>query len=107
MSEPVCFTCSIGPAGNDYGGPYSAYCAGCQPRDRHPVPPGLSACQCAACGRDFTSTSAFDRHMASTVEVVCLDPASRGLVLTTRRAGGREWKLWGWPDSGRTGRPGR
>jgi hypothetical protein len=32
-SQPMCFTCKVRPAGNDSGGPHSAYCAECQPRN--------------------------------------------------------------------------
>ena len=28
-----CFSCRVNPAGNDYGGPSSAYCESCQPVD--------------------------------------------------------------------------
>lgn len=105
--QPMCFTCKVCPAGNDYGGTFSAYCAECQPRDPNPVPPGKAACRCAGCGLCFTSDSAFARHQTTDGGTVCHDPAVRGLVLVTRAAEGQERKLWGWPDSGRAGRPRR
>ena len=105
MSAPQCFTCTIRPAGNGHAGSFSAYCDTCQPRDQAPLPTGTSAGRCAACGDIFTSTSAFDKHqtIGGDGAAICHDPAARGLVAAMRR----EWKLWGWPDSGQTERPGR
>jgi hypothetical protein len=45
----------------------------------------MAACDCAACGRKFSSLTAFDRHheldYARRPAVRCLDPESAGLVL--------------------------
>ena len=63
----------------------------------------MSACECAGCGRAFTSVSAFDRHQSadyrSAHPVTCHDPAARGLAVNQH---GR----WSLPPSGRSGRPG-
>jgi hypothetical protein len=67
-----------------------------------PRPGGLSSCHCAACHRNFTSPTAFDRHQVIGGEaVVCYDPALRGLVIVRHS---RDLALWGWP--GKPGRPG-
>lgn len=47
--------------------------------------PGSSRCECAACGRRFSSVSGFDRHQEMignryTPTLVCHDPSTRGLV---------------------------
>jgi hypothetical protein len=92
-----CYGCKTLPAGNDYGGPNSAYCPECQPRDTRPQPRG-SQCGCAACGRIFATLTDFDRHQRwggggeqdYSAPLRCLDPASLGLEL----AGG----VWGTPE---------
>jgi hypothetical protein len=87
-----CFTCKTEPAGNDYGGSCSAYCAGCQPQDTRPQLRG-SQCRCAACGRLFATLTDFDRHQERPEGVFagrCLDPAPLGLA----PAGG----VWGTPE---------
>jgi hypothetical protein len=97
-TQPLCFTCKTLPAGNDYAGPYSAYCPECQPRDARAQPHG-SQCYCAACGRMLATLTDFDRHQerhprGHPLEGVftgrCLDPADLGLEL----AGG----IWGTPE---------
>lgn len=89
MSQPLCFTCKTRPAGNDYAGPHSAYCAECQSRDTRPQPRG-SQCGCAACGRIFATLTDFGRHQETyprghPLEGVftgrCFDPESLGLEL--------------------------
>jgi hypothetical protein len=92
MSQPPCFTCSAVPAGNDHAGPYSAYCAGCQPKDTRPQPRG-SQCYCSACGRLLATLTDFDRsqeHSDGVFTGRCLDPALLGLELA---AG-----AWGTPE---------
>lgn len=93
--QPMCFTCKVRPAGNDYAGPHSAYCAACQPRDARPGLRGAQ-CGCAACGRVFATLTDFDRHqerhplghqLAGVFTGRCLDPVSVGLA----NAGG----VWG------------
>jgi len=95
MIQPPCYTCKTMSAGNDYGGPNSAYCAECQPRDTRQQPRG-SQCACTACGRILATLTDFDRHQehwprGHPLEGVftgrCLDPVSLGLEL----AGG----VWG------------
>lgn len=56
-----CFTCKVNEAGNELAGPYSAYCADCQPWPSGFQPRGKE-CQCASCGEVFTAVSAFDLH---------------------------------------------
>jgi hypothetical protein len=85
----LCFTCKTEPAGNDHGGPHSAYCAACQPLPAMPSPRGAEAF-CAGCERYFTSDSAFDKHQ---VGMTCRDPATRGLVSITRRG----LTMWRFP----------
>jgi hypothetical protein len=53
----LCFACKTEPAGNAAAGPYSAYCARCQPR---PVP--LTRNGCRRCRERFASLAVFDRH---------------------------------------------
>ena len=98
MSQPPCFTCSAVPAGNDHAGPYSAYCAGCQPKDTRPQPRG-SQCYCSACGRLLATLTDFDRHQerhprGHPLEGVftgrCFDPATLGLELAGC--------VWGTPE---------
>jgi hypothetical protein len=60
----ICFTCRDKSAGNDYAGPYSAYCGDCQPKASGPSPHGKE-CLCAVCGELFTSPSAFDLHQTA------------------------------------------
>ena len=62
----------------------------------------MSAAECAACKRRFSSDSAFDRHQTLPPpaerefgKVICHDPEARGLVLNRR---GR----WGAPPSDRS-----
>lgn len=54
----------------------------------------MAACHCAACQREFTSLTAFDRHQTagdgSFGSVTCHEPAERGLMRNER---GR----WGFP----------
>lgn len=90
----LCFTCKTLPAGNDYAGPYSAYCPECQPRDTRPQPRG-SQCWCVACGRMLATLTDFDRHQErhpreGVFTGRCFDPATLGLEL----AG----KAWGIPE---------
>lgn len=56
---------------------------------------GTGRSQCGGCGRYFSGVSAFEKHQTldKLGEVVCHDPATRGLVLVN------SW--WSWPDSGR------
>jgi hypothetical protein len=98
MSVTRCFACKTGPAGNDYAGPNSAYCAGCQPVDTRQQPRG-SQCGCAACGRLLATLTDFDRHQehyprGHRLEGVftgrCHDPVTLGLELV----GG----VWGTPE---------
>lgn len=71
----MCFTCRTREAGNNYAGPYSAYCATCQP-----IGEAIRGCHCASCGRSFGGVTAFDRHQTLTADgVVCRDPATLGL----------------------------
>jgi hypothetical protein len=48
----------------------------------------MSVCGCAACGREFTTLAAFDKHQATdyghSPAITCLDPASRGLEQNER-----------------------
>jgi hypothetical protein len=85
----MCYTCKTRPAGNDYAGPYSAYCGTCQPRDIRPQPRG-SQCGCGACGRIFATLTDSDAHQerwprGHDLEGVftgqCADPAVLGLEL--------------------------
>lgn len=61
--------------------------------------PQGSECQCSACGRFFTSPSGFDFHQwwqgrGDKAALVCLEPASIGMVERERAAG----PTWGLPD---------
>jgi hypothetical protein len=85
----ACYLCGAAEAGNDYAGPYSAYCAGCQPRDARPLI-GRSQAACADCERVFATVTDFDRHHD---QWGCLNPASIGLE---DRAG-----VWGTPEGNR------
>jgi hypothetical protein len=48
----------------------------------------MSVCGCAACGREFTTLAAFDKHQDAdygrSPAITCLDPASRGLEQNRR-----------------------
>jgi hypothetical protein len=79
-------------------GPYSAFCAACQPIYTGPALTGKTY-QCAACDRLFTSPSAFDQHQRydTASGTSCLDPATAGIVPKQRADG---WQLWGWPQRG-------
>jgi hypothetical protein len=48
----------------------------------------MADCQCSPCGRRFTSLSAFDQHhdtdYSRPTPIICLDPASVGLVVGPR-----------------------
>ncbi len=70
----MCFTCKIMPAGNVSGGPFSAYCANCQPIDDDQPPKG-SQCECGSCGLTFAALSDFDSHKPG----ICLKPDEIGL----------------------------
>jgi hypothetical protein len=61
LTSPECFKCYC-PAGNEYAGRYSAYCAECQPVEACPAIPGRRACQCPRCGENFPDVAAFDEH---------------------------------------------
>jgi hypothetical protein len=61
VSEPskalkviLCFTCQANPAGNDYAGSHSAYCADCQPGPGNPLPRGTRVSQCPLCLEVFS-----------------------------------------------------
>lgn len=108
QDQPSCFTCHTRPAGNDLAGPFSAYCATCQPWDGD-APRGAEA-WCEYCGTRFTGNSAFDHHLrerkklpprlraayrrADGAGYVHLAPEDAGLVQVTRNDGR---VLWGWP----------
>jgi hypothetical protein len=57
----------------------------------------MATCLCDPCGREFSGLTAFDKHQqvdySRRPAVVCLDPATVGLVLNGR---GR----WGSPSDG-------
>lgn len=57
---------------------------------------GYAAAGCRACGRVFTCVTAFDAHqrLDRTTGLVCLDPATVGLV---RKQSGK----WGWKGDSR------
>ena len=48
----------------------------------------MSVCGCAACGREFTTLAAFDRHhdvdYGRHPAIVCLEPSDRGLEQNDR-----------------------
>jgi hypothetical protein len=88
----TCFTCRTRPAGNDYGGPHTAFCATCQPRNPHPPLRGAQ-CRCAACSETFATLTDFDAHQVRRDGVFtgeCLDPAALGLELAGH--------VWGTPE---------
>jgi hypothetical protein len=85
----LCFACKTRPAGNDLGGPNSAYCADCQP-----IRPGRllrpTEYECAPCSRIFATRTDFEAHQETyprghLLEGVftgrCFDPVSLGLEL--------------------------
>jgi hypothetical protein len=53
--------------------------------------------RCNTCGRYFIGETTFTRHqrMAANGDAICLDPATRGLVIRERR--GHQW--WGRPGT--------
>jgi hypothetical protein len=93
----LCFTCRVIPAGNDYAGPYSAYCDGCQPRaDR--LPRGSRVSQCPACFECFSGETTFVQHRVNGKVTgnpgsyflgACQAPASKGLTLNGHGVWGR------------------
>jgi hypothetical protein len=90
MARPAgtadCYTCGVNLAGNAVGGPSSAFCSSCQPRDQRPVIG--SAWMCAVCGVNFGTLRGFDAHQAVDYSapraVTCLDPAALGLIRDDR-----------------------
>lgn len=102
---PACYTRREAPAGNDYAGSYSAYCARCQPVDDEcDFGSGLKACHCARCNEAFTAVEAFDLHQrVSDDGVTCLDPQ-----VMTRKDGSpmfaRQGQLWARNRPGRKAR---
>lgn len=89
----MCFKCKERPAGNEYGGSYSAYCGECQHRAGAGPQPRGKQCGCAACGLLFWTLADFDRHQVRVGGVFtgeCLAPASLGLELAKG--------AWGTPE---------
>lgn len=98
MSETKCYTCKVNPAGNEYAGPYSAYCESCQPRDSRRSPTGNSQCGCGNCGELFATLTDFDNHQVhlaggsdSVFTGECRRPDDIGLIMS---ASG----VWGTPE---------
>lgn len=101
----LCFACHARACAG-----VSAYCTTCakQHRDPGPVPRGAE-CLCRACGRIFTSVSAFDTHQTMRDgEVVCTNPATARrrngdpvFTVVRERDGHHVWGKWdarpGWP----------
>lgn len=88
----MCFTCKSRPAGNEYGGPFSAYCAECQPRTARPRLRGAQ-CGCPSCGHAFATLTDFDAHQVRHDGVftgTCRSPASIGLAEVS--------DVWGTPE---------
>jgi hypothetical protein len=81
-----CFQCTVRPAGNEYAGPYSAYCGECQPHDMRPQLRGPK-CRCGHCLCTFANLGTFDKHRRN---FECRTPESMGLEI---RAG-----IWGTPE---------
>ena|SRR6266568_1796483 len=105
----MCFTCKTMPAGNDYAGPYSAYCAECQVKPEYlgrfsaPVnigPRGTRMCQCPVCLELFSGESTFVLHRIESERPPplpgerrlgeCHYPASKGMKLN-------EYGVWVLP----------
>jgi hypothetical protein len=112
-ASPPCFACEERPAGNGYSGIYSAYCGCCQVKVTRLQPRGAE-CWCAACGRMFTSISAFDLHQRlKEGRGACLNPAEalrrngeRLFHAYRERDGMKIWGLWNpqsnpWTGKGR------
>lgn len=53
--------------------------------------------RCGACGRYFTTVRNFDKHqtLTKTGDVVCHDPATRGLVIRVSSTGAAWWSMPG------------
>jgi hypothetical protein len=76
----LCYRCGSAPAGNDYAGKFSAYCAICQPVMSESSPSGQS-CRCNACGVTFGGRTLFDAHRyGSLSRRRCRTPERMGLV---------------------------
>jgi hypothetical protein len=77
----TCYTCRAVPAGHP-DNPYSAYCAGCQPRED--APPGRSQSGCSRCRQVFGTLASFTGHLVhdagSAVVLACAPPRVLGLV---------------------------
>jgi hypothetical protein len=87
-----CFTCATAAAGNQTGGPYSAYCTGCQPRPAAIRLRNLREAQCAVCLRVFSTVTDWDHHQRITDGIAaCAEPTSMGLVQDAGRT-------WGTPE---------
>jgi hypothetical protein len=86
MKICMCYTCHIRPAGNDYGGSYSAYCAECQPVSQDPKLKGIQ-CLCRGCGEVFATLTDFESHRR---EFSCLEPRETGMELDNG--------VWGTPE---------
>jgi hypothetical protein len=85
----MCFTCHSNPAGHPES-PYSAYCAGCQPRSTQ-TQLERSQSLCAACKQIFATFTDFDAHQRwQASHVSCRDPAAAELEL--------EDGIWGTPE---------
>jgi len=85
MAETLCFTCKTRPAGNETGGPHSAYCGQCQPRRVQLNP---THCQCGTCRVTFATLESFEAHLirepGSVVVTGCREPSGMGLVADDR-----------------------
>ncbi len=81
MTGPACFTCRARPAAG-----FSAYCAGCQPRDLRPV--RASEHGCPARGQVFGPLRLFDLHQSVDYgrprPVSCMAPDGLGMVRDAR-----------------------
>lgn len=64
-------------------------------RRERPIAVGTNRCRCGGCGRHFGGVTGFDAHqtLTATGDVVCHDPATRGLVVI--ESGGFAW--WSRP----------
>jgi hypothetical protein len=96
--KTLCFTCKTEPAGNPYGGPYSAYCEGCQPRDTRQQP-NASQRACGACGAIFATLTDFDGHQVHYPRGHLLEGVFTGTCMHPLASGLEQVRgVWGTPD---------